>query len=300
MRHEPFNVMSCDNLADNGHRLRRAVLEFVRTSDPALAEWIEAEVPFPCTMVDSITPATDDALRSRVKEPLAWKIAGQCSGNFSCQWVIENKLRGAAAGLGQRWRLADRRCRGLRTRQTAIVERRAFHARLRRQSRGSRNRLRRDERCDAVRVYSSHDARRHSRGTRRSGGLDLDQYIEAMLRRFRNPTIRHLLSQIAWDGSQKLPFRILPTITENLAAGRSISRLCVPLAAWFHFIRRQVRHQRQIFDPLAAQLTELAQRCNGDPSHDVATFLVTGESVQRGSRGERVVSLQTGNDLCAV
>ena len=56
-------------------------------------------------------------------------------------------------------------------------------------------------------------------------GLDLDQYIDAVLRRFRNPTIRHLLSQIAWDGSQKLPFRILPTITENLAAGRSIARL---------------------------------------------------------------------------
>jgi fructuronate reductase len=104
-------------------------------------------------------------------------------------------------------------------------------------------------------------------------GLDLDRYIEAILRRFRNPTIRHLLSQIAWDGSQKLPFRILPTIAENLATGRSISRLCVPLAAWFHFIRRQVRHQRQIFDPLAAQLTELAQRCHGEPSHDVATFL---------------------------
>jgi fructuronate reductase len=104
-------------------------------------------------------------------------------------------------------------------------------------------------------------------------GLDLDGYIEAVLRRFRNPTIRHLLSQIAWDGSQKLPFRILPTITENLAAGRSIARLCVPLAAWFHFIRRQVRHERQIMDPLAAQLTELAKQCSSNAAHDVGVFL---------------------------
>ncbi|HWK50092.1 MAG TPA: hypothetical protein VNR40_09400, partial [Steroidobacter sp.] len=104
-------------------------------------------------------------------------------------------------------------------------------------------------------------------------GLDLDQYIEAVLRRFRNPTIRHLLSQIAWDGSQKLPFRILPTISENLAGGRPIGRLCVPLAAWFHFIRRMTRDQRQIMDPLASQLGELAKQCTGDAAGDVSVFL---------------------------
>ena len=103
--------------------------------------------------------------------------------------------------------------------------------------------------------------------------MDLNQYIDAVLRRFRNPTIRHLLAQIAWDGSQKLPFRILPTVAENLAAGRSIARLTVPLAAWFHFIRRAVAAQRQIVDPLAEQLAGLANKCNGDPAHDVATFL---------------------------
>src|SRR3546814_225446 len=92
-------------------------------------------------------------------------------------------------------------------------------------------------------------------------GLDLDRYIDAVLRRFRNPTIRHLLLQIAEDGSPKLPIRFLHTIEENLAAGRSIARLCVPVAAWFHFIRREVRRGRRLVDPLAAQLTELAQRC---------------------------------------
>lgn len=92
--HEPFNVISCDNLADNGHRLRRAVLDFVRSSDPSLATWVEKEVPFPCTMVDSITPATDDALRARVKEALGVEDLWPVQREFFCQWVIENKLRG--------------------------------------------------------------------------------------------------------------------------------------------------------------------------------------------------------------
>ncbi len=60
----PYAVVACDNLADNGWRLKAAVVAFAEAIDPALAAWIEAEGRFPRTMVDSITPATDDALRA--------------------------------------------------------------------------------------------------------------------------------------------------------------------------------------------------------------------------------------------
>ncbi|MDY6945866.1 MAG: mannitol dehydrogenase family protein [Pseudomonadota bacterium] len=271
--HEPFNVISCDNLADNGHRLRRAVLEFVRASDPSLDSWVEKEVTFPCTMVDSITPATDDALRARVKETLGVADLWPVQREFFSQWVIENKLRGpqpdwAAVGV------------------TVTDDVAGFERAKLRLLNGAHSTLAYTGSLAGYETVSSamSDAalatfvRRmmieHIRtGLAAPKGLDLDRYIEAVLRRFRNPAIRHLLSQIAWDGSQKLPFRILATITENLAAGRSIARLCVPLAAWFHFIRRQVRHDRRLVDPLAAQLAELAQRCAGDPASDVATFL---------------------------
>lgn len=272
-RHDPFNVVSCDNLADNGHRLRRAVLEFVRPSDPALAAWIDAEVPFPCTMVDSITPATDDALRARVKEALGVEDRWPVQREFFSQWVIENKLRGdvpdwASVGVSLTDDVAGFERAKLRLLNGA-------HSTLAYVGSLAGHETVSGAMSDAtlswfIRRMMIEDIRA---GLAAPAGLDLDQYIEAILRRFRNPTIRHLLSQIAWDGSQKLPFRILPTIAENLATERSISRLCVPLAGWFHFIRRQVRHQRQIVDPLATQLTELAQRCNGEPSHDVATFL---------------------------
>lgn len=272
-RHEPFNVVSCDNLADNGHRLRRAVLEFVRPSDPALAEWIEAEVPFPCTMVDSITPATDDALRARVKAALGVEDRWPVQREFFSQWVIENKLRGAVPDWASVGVSLTDDVAGFERAKLRLLN--GAHSTLAYVGSLAGHETVSGAMSDAtlsafIRRMMIEDIRA---GLAAPAGLDLDQYIEAILRRFRNPTIRHLLSQIAWDGSQKLPFRILPTIAENLATGRSISRLCVPLAAWFHFIRRQVRHQRQIFDPLASQLTELAQRCNGEPSHDVATFL---------------------------
>ncbi|HEY0682614.1 MAG TPA: mannitol dehydrogenase family protein [Steroidobacter sp.] len=271
--HEPFNVISCDNLADNGHRLRRAVLDFVRSSDPSLVAWVEKEVTFPCTMVDSITPATDDALRARVKGALGVEDLWPVQREFFSQWVIENKLRGpqpdwAAVGVTVTDDVAGferaklRLLNGVHSTLAYTGSLAGYETVSSAMSDGAL--------ATFVRRMMVEDIRA---GLAAPKGLDLDQYIEAVLRRFRNPTIRHLLSQIAWDGSQKLPFRILPTIAENLAAGRSVARLCVPLAAWFHFIRRQVQHERQIVDPLATQLTELAKRCTGDARNDVATFL---------------------------
>jgi len=271
--HEPFNVISCDNLADNGHRLRRAVLEFVRSSDPSLAAWIEKEVTFPCTMVDSITPATDDALRARVKDVLGVEDLWPVQRELFCQWVIENKLRGpqpdwSSVGVSVTDDVAGFERAKLRLLNGAHSTL-AYTGSLAGYETVSAAMADR-ELATFVRRMMIEDIRS---GLAAPQGLDLDQYIEAVLRRFRNPTIRHLLSQIAWDGSQKLPFRILQTIIENLAAGRSIARLCVPLAAWFHFIRRMTRDERQITDPLAAQLSELAKRCTGDAAGDVSIFL---------------------------
>jgi fructuronate reductase len=270
---EPFNAISCDNLADNGHRLRRAVLEFVRSSDPGLVAWVEKEVTFPCTMVDSITPATDEALRTRVKDALGIEDLWPVQREFFSQWVIENKLRGPQPDWASVGVTVTDDVAGFERAKLRLLN--GAHSTLAytgslagyetvSSAMGDR------ELATFVRRMMIEDIRS---GLAAPTGLDLDQYIEAVLRRFRNPTIRHLLSQIAWDGSQKLPFRILPTIAENLAAGRSIARLCVPLAAWFHFIRWMVRQERQIMDPLAAQLAELAKGCNGDAAHDVGVFL---------------------------
>jgi fructuronate reductase len=271
--HEPFNVISCDNLADNGHRLQRAVLEYVRASDPTLAAWIEDQVPFPCTMVDSITPATDDALRARVKETLAVEDRWPVQRESFCQWVIENKLRGpqpdwAAVGVTVTDDVAGFERAKLRLLNGAHSTL-AYTGSLAGYDTVAAT-MTDPALASFVRHLMTEDIRPSLKAP---SGLDLDAYIDAVLRRFRNRTIRHLLAQIAWDGSQKLPFRILPVIAGNLTAGRSIARLCVPIAAWFHFIRRQARHGREIIDPLAPQLLELAKRCTGEPAGDVATFL---------------------------
>ena len=61
-------------------------------------------------------------------------------------------------------------------------------------------------------------------------GEDLEAYCAALKTRYLNPAIRHRTWQIAMDGSQKLPQRLLGTMTENLAAGRDIPLLALAVA----------------------------------------------------------------------
>jgi fructuronate reductase len=103
-------------------------------------------------------------------------------------------------------------------------------------------------------------------------GFDVEHYISAVLARFRNPGIRHLLSQIAWDGSKKLPVRIVVTIGEALRAGRPVHRLVMPLAAWMRFIVRQAKAGVAIVDPDAARLASIGAACNGNAREDLDRF----------------------------
>jgi fructuronate reductase len=88
--------------------------------------------------------------------------------------------------------------------------------------------------------------------------MNLRQYAQQTLRRFRNPAIHHHLSQIAWDGSQKLPYRLLDTVADALSSGRRSDRLAVPVAAWIMFLERQFRAGEEVVDPVADRLRPLA------------------------------------------
>src|SRR5690606_20535018 len=88
-----YSVLSCDNLADNGGRLRRAVLDYAGRLDADLAAWIDRGAGFPRSMVDSITPATDDAVRARVDAALGMADAWPVQREPYTQWVVEDDFR---------------------------------------------------------------------------------------------------------------------------------------------------------------------------------------------------------------
>jgi len=269
----PLTIISCDNLVDNGARLGRAVRQLAELRDPSLARWIEDKVSFPRTMVDSIAPATTEALRERVDDVLLLQDRWPVQREGFVQWVVES---GAQSG-GPDWAGAG---------VTLTDDVAAYDRAKLRLLNGAHSSLAylgllaghetvadamRDEKlCALVVAMMTEDIRPTLRAPR---GLDLLAYIEAILKRFRNPEIRHALAQIAWDGSQKLPFRLLGTITDNLEAGRSIERLCLPVAAWMQFVRRRAVSGERVVDPVSERLFEIGRACQNRAAADLPAFL---------------------------
>ena len=274
----PLTIVSCDNLVDNGTRLGRAVQQLAEANDPDLARWIADEVAFPRTMVDSITPATTEDLRERVAEALGMTDRWPVQREGFVQWVIEDRAAGRGGDdAGPDWESAgvivtdnvgayDRaKLRLLNGAHSSL----AYLGLLA----GHETVAGAMQDVDLAAFVGTMMKRDILPTLEAPRGLDLNLYIQAILQRFRNPAIRHALAQIAWDGSQKLPFRLLGTIQDNLQGGRPIDRLCVPIAAWMHFVRRKTADGEQVIDPLAERLFDIGKSCQNRASADLPMFL---------------------------
>lgn len=270
----PFAVISCDNLSGNGAKLRAAVTTLAEERDRDLAAWIEGETAFPATMVDSITPATDDALRDRVAGVLGVRDRWPIQREAFTQWVLE---RDARLGGGPDWASAGVTV----TDDVSAFERaklrilNASHSSLAylglaRGHETVAQAIADPELARFVRALMEEDV---SPSLKIPKGFDLPAYREAVLKRFGNPAIRHLLSQIAWDGSQKLPNRLFGLIDEAMEVGRPVSRPATTIAAWLRFLRRKAQTGDKLVDPLAPLLLDAASRCTDEAAHDVAIFL---------------------------
>jgi fructuronate reductase len=269
----PYAVVACDNLADNGWRLKAAVVAFAEAIDPALAAWIAAEGRFPRTMVDSITPATDDALRARVETATGLTDAWPIQREAFTQWVVEDVLGDGAPDLASVGVTLTDDVRGFERAKLRLLN--GVHSTIAYAGllKGHETVFEAISDPELARIAEDLMVQDIIPTLTAPRGLDLLAYAQAILGRFRNPEIRHLLSQIAWDGSQKLPFRILGTVADALEAGRPVDRLALPLAAWMHFVRRRAADGEKIVDPLADRLVETASACTGDAKADVAAFL---------------------------
>ena len=192
----PFTVLSCDNLPANGQRLRRAILQYAERIDTDFARWIETEVAFPCSMVDSITPATDAALRERVATALGCRDAWPVQRERYTQWVIEDRFCNARPPFEQAGVTLSNDIAGYDRAKLRLLN--GAHSTLAwlgslleletvgdamrfAPLAGFVERLMRDTILPAVALPA---------------GLDGDRYIDDILARFRNPAIHHKLSQI--------------------------------------------------------------------------------------------------------
>ena len=288
--HGGLAAISCDNLPSNGERLGRAVAQFAQArGDTDLARWIAGEVRFPSTMVDSITPATDDALRAEAAARLGLADAWPIQRERFVQWVVAGDLGADAAAfagagviltgdVGAFERAKLRLLNGAHSTLAYVGLRLGYQSVSQAMGdpllAGFIERMMRQDMAVSLAPIP---------------GFDMEAYIDQILARFHNPAIVHKLAQIAWDGSQKLPIRLLAVLADALDAGRPIERLAVGVAAWMLFVRGQAAAGGDMVDPLAAQLTRVGQACTGKAADDVAAFLGLGMIFPAGLAADRRV-----------
>ncbi|KAF0176561.1 MAG: fructuronate reductase [Alphaproteobacteria bacterium] len=288
-----IDVLSCDNLPANGDKLRAAVVSFADRGDRDLGRWIADEVRFPNAMVDAITPASDAALAEKVAAETGVCDAWPVQREAFASWVIGRDVSA---------RFPDLEAVGVvMTSDVAAHER----AKLRMLN-GAHSVLayvglacgvttvaQAMARPDIADFVGRTMAEEIAPCLATTHGLDLAVYRKSLLQRFANPSVAHHLSQIAWDGSQKLPIRLLGTITENQASGRPVGRLCFGVAAWMRFVVRMTRANSVLTDPLADELTRVARKRTSDAEADVRAFLalrqVFPEGLARSLRFQRGV-----------
>jgi fructuronate reductase len=252
----PITLLSCDNLPANGDTLRGLVLTFAAQIDVALRDWIATHCGFPNSMVDRIVPRTTDADRARISARIGQRDAWPVVAEPFLEWVVEDRFvsgRPAWNEGGARFapnaepfeRLKLRMVNGSHSALAYLgvmagwrsVDQALAEPALRHYL----DILMRDEIAPTLPALT---------------GLDLNDYRARLLQRFANPALQHQTAQIAMDGSQKLPQRLLGTVRDRLAAHASIDHLALAVAAWFHFLRGvdELGVPYAIQDPLAAEL----------------------------------------------
>ena len=231
-------MLCCDNLPENGRVVRGVTLELARLIDPALADWIAAEGAFPSTMVDRIVPATKPEDIERLAALTGVLDLSPVMHEPFRQWVVEDHfVDGARPDLGAVGvQLVDGR--------HAVRADEAAHASTAPIPRSPISAI-----SPATRPSPTPSPTRPSPASCRHlwraeiiptlappPGVDLAAYAEALFARYANPAIRHRTWQIAMDGSQKLPQRILGTIADDRAAGRPCPGLTLAVAAWMRYV----------------------------------------------------------------
>lgn len=254
-----LTVISCDNLTGNGHLLAGLVDNFARLRDPALAGWIAAACTFPDSMVDRITPASTDATFAAVREATGQTDLLAVETEPFRQWVIQDNF----AGPRPTWEKAG----ALIVADVAPYE--VMKLRMLNGSHSLIAYLGAIAGLEAVRdVMAQVSLRALVRAHMQTAaatlppipGFDSAAYAADLIRRFENPAIRHLCLQIAADGSQKLPPRILAPAADALANRQDATVFALAIAAWARFLQGRSDSGGTLTpsDPLAETLSAAA------------------------------------------
>ncbi|TFV65870.1 mannitol dehydrogenase family protein, partial [Blastococcus sp. CT_GayMR20] len=228
----PFTVVSCDNIPHNGDLARSSYAAFAALRDPELGEWVRANVPFPNSMVDRITPVTGDEDRAQLADRFGVEDRWPVVCEPWTQWVLEDSFADGRPPLEDAGvQLVD-----------DVVPYELMKLRLLNAGHQVLAHLGQLAGFEHVhQVCADPLFRRFLAGYLDEEGtptlppvpgIDLAAYKAELLDRFASPAIRDTLDRIRAEASDRIPQFLLPVLRANLASGGEIRRSVAVLAAW--------------------------------------------------------------------
>ena len=263
-----LTIMSCDNLPDNGHLLKKLVIHFAEQIDANLAKTISNEYRFPCTMVDRIAPAVTAEQIEYYADKLGYEDQALVVTEPFSQWVIEDNFAGIRPAWDEVGALLVSNVSQFETMKLRLLN-------------GSHSSIaylgylaNKTYVADVMQVPELARFIKHIMfnellpSVTVPAGINLENYCNALLERFENPNLHHKTQQIAMDGSQKLPQRLLKPLDfhiENIkgkeqTSPSTYSGICLVLAAWMQYISGVdlSGNTIEVSDPLSAKFAEIA------------------------------------------
>ena len=265
----PFTILSCDNMPNNGSLTRRAVCELAAHRSAEFAQWIEDNVAFPSSMVDRIVPAMSEASRERLQKELDCHDQNAVMCEAFSQWVVEDNFPQGRPDWEHDGVQMVKDVHPFETMKLRLLN--GSHSMLAYVGLAAKYKtvaqaVADEKFANLICHYMSFEA---------APTLDLPEnvqvqtYIDSLVSRFANDSLQHQLSQIAMDGSQKIPQRWLNGAEERLANDvkqGDLNATALGVAAWLFYVRGEdlEGNQYKVDDPMAQTLSELHGRC-ADP-----------------------------------
>jgi fructuronate reductase len=300
----PFTVLCCDNLPANGRTLHGLLSRYAQLLSPGLGSFVRNEILCPDTMVDRIVPATTDDDRQRMGDTIGvddlWPVVAE---PFT-QWVIEDRFSGARPAWDE-------------SGATFVSDVAPFESMKLRMLNGSHSAL------AYLGYLAGYETVAEAMGDDALAGfveglmtdamptlevpshIDVSAYKASLLMRFRNKALHHRTWQIAMDGSQKLPQRILGPIRDRLAKGLPIERHALVVAGWMRYVTGVDERGRliDVRDPLLQSIRDVLKDAGRDVPRIVGALLglktIFGDDLPANQRFRLAVS-DALTSICSV
>jgi mannitol 2-dehydrogenase len=231
----PFTVMSCDNIQGNGEVAHKMIGAFTRLKDADLADWLEANVAFPNSMVDRITPVTTDhdreVLYDRFHIEDGWPVVCE---PFT-QWVLEDRFPEGRPPFDEAGAQVVPDVEPYELMKLRLLN--ASHQALCYLGYLSGYRYAHEVCSDPLFTgfllgYMDDEA---TPTLAPVPGVDLAAYKHQLIERFANPEIRDTLARLCAESSDRIPKWLLPVVRRELELGGPIRRSALVVAAWARY-----------------------------------------------------------------